>query len=399
MRKPASPIAAALALVAAAIGCQEPAAPEAIPIGLLLSYSGSLAATSINSERALQMAIEAANRAGGVGGRPVALVARDTASDASKVTPVARELVEAGARLFVGPDTPEVAVELKVLLGDHTVILPSFTTASNFSKPHSWFVMGPPAARMACELQAQLQADGRQKPLVVADPNGYNSQLAFELTLTYSMPWVFLPSQEPSNDRTVQPIVAAKADAYVLAALPASASSLVYALAAVGALEPSRLYLSPTLHTPALLQTVPQGMLEGAHGVAAGNMEGSEIFRARFGARWQDAPLDDAVTFYDAGVMAVLALQRALTQTGAISAGAELAAHLVAVTRTGGTQVPWDDVARGLELLREGQEIEYVGLSEPLEFDLTGQTPTTTAHWWTVGPGGFVPRPSPSLCK
>ena len=55
----------ALALIAA-LGCGEPEPePETIPIGLLLSYTGYLSADSINSERALLMAIGTANDGGG----------------------------------------------------------------------------------------------------------------------------------------------------------------------------------------------------------------------------------------------------------------------------------------------------------------------------------------------
>ena len=47
------------------------------------------------------------------------------------------------------------------------MILPSFATASDSNlKPPTWFVMGAGPARVACELVAQLQADGRRKPLV-----------------------------------------------------------------------------------------------------------------------------------------------------------------------------------------------------------------------------------------
>ena len=71
-----------LALAAATIGCSGTAPHEdPISIGLMLSYTGYLAANSVNSERALLMAIETANAAGGVAGRPVALLARDTRSD------------------------------------------------------------------------------------------------------------------------------------------------------------------------------------------------------------------------------------------------------------------------------------------------------------------------------
>ena len=51
----------------------------------MLSYTGYLAANSINSERALLMAIEAANAAGGIDQRRVEVLARDTRSDPRKV--------------------------------------------------------------------------------------------------------------------------------------------------------------------------------------------------------------------------------------------------------------------------------------------------------------------------
>ncbi len=389
-----------LVLLAAGPACREEAGGDPLAVGVLLSYSGSLAANSINSERALLMAFAAANAAGGVGGRELTILARDTGSEASKVLAPAQELLAARPALFIGPDTPDLAVPLKPLLGEHTMILPSFATSSNFSKPHAWFVMGPSAARVACELHAQILADGRLRPLVVADPNGYNSLLAFELTKTFAMPWIFLPSGEPSNEITVQPILAAQADAYVLAALPPSASSLVYALAAVGALQdPGRFYLSPTLHTPALLETIPEGMLEGARGVATGTFGGVDAFRAQFMSRWQDQPLDDATAFYDAGALTAFALQRALAREGAIPEGTGLAAHLVAVTGADGVEVGWDELGRGLALLRDGQEIRYRALSGPLAFDITGQTAAATTHWWTIGDGAFRDTASESGCR
>jgi branched-chain amino acid transport system substrate-binding protein len=372
-----------------------------VPIGLLLSYSGSLAAGSINSERAFLMAVEAANAAGGVGGQPVRVLARDTLSDPRRVSGPARELLQAGVQLFVGPDTVELGVELKALLGERTLIMPSFTTAdSNIYKPHSWFVMGAPAARVACELRAQLAADQRKQPLVVTDPGGYNNLLAFELTKAQALPRVVLPTLGVRDNADIQPVTATSADAIVLATSPPSASSLLYALGAVGAIgDPHRFYLSPTLHTPALLETLPRGMLVGARGVAPGSVAGSQEFADGFARRWHDVPLDDAHAFYDAGAVAVLALQRAQMKEGKLPEGTGLAAHIVAVTRAANTPVRWNEIDRGLSLLAQGQEVAYVGLSGPLEFDLTGQTPGAYTKWWTVGPGGFEESASTSNCR
>jgi hypothetical protein len=198
----------------------------------------------------------------------------------------------------------------------------------------------------------------------------------------------------------VQPITAIEADAYVLAAFPSSASSLVYALAAIGGLaDPTRWYLSPNLHTPVFLQFIPQGALDGAHGVAPGTVAGAADFRALFIDRWQDEPLDDAFPFYDAGMVAALALERAVLREGAIPTGTGLSKHVVAVTATEGSPVEWDEFQRGVELLRHGHEVAYVGLSGLIEFDNTGKAPASNTKWWTIGPQGFTDVAENSDCK
>jgi branched-chain amino acid transport system substrate-binding protein len=389
------------ALVAFA-GCDSGTSRDdlSIPIGVLLSYSGAGAANSTNSERALQLAVETANDAGGVQGRPVRLVARDTHSDPSKVGAPATELMNLSASLYIGPDTPELAVPLVTPLNQQVLILPSIATAhSPFRRPPGWFVMGTGTARFACELHEQLQAQERKNPVVLVDDNGYDSLLAWELTRRYGIPQVVLRSQA-SNVTTLQPILSANADGYVLSALPQPATSLIFAMAAVGALgDPGRWYLTPGLHTPAFLDTIPKGMLAGARGVGPGTVAGAAAFRERFFARWQDTPLDDAYPFYDAAAVAVLALQRSSLRDGTVAPGPGLAKHVVAVTRSGAMPVQWDQLATGLQLLAAGQEIEYQGVTGLIEFDISGQTSSANTKWWTIGPTGFEDIPRSGDCS
>ena len=384
-----------------ALGCSEPGPKAQIPIGLLLSYSGTLAANSVNSERALLMAIEATNAAGGIAGRDVAVIARDTRSAPRKVTPMAQALLDEKVALVIGPDTIALAVELKALLSEQTLIMPSFTTSdSSIYKPRSWFVMGPSPARVACELYTQLRLAGWRAPVVPTDPNGFDNLLGRELAFSYGLRQVFLPADDASNETTVQPIVSVGADAFVLAALPQAATSLIYTLAALGQIgDARRWYLSPTLHTPALLETIPHGLLEGAHGVKAGTVVGSKEFAEQFQRRWQDKPLDDAYAFYDAGAIAVLALQRALVRDGAVPTGTGLVPHVIAVSNASGTPVQWNELGLGLELLRQGQEVGYQGLSGPLDFDASGESAPANTTWWRIGPDGFEDVPSQSDCR
>jgi branched-chain amino acid transport system substrate-binding protein len=383
---------AIFALLARAVaGCAPSEDSEAVSLGLMLSYSGYLAANSINSERALTLAIETANTGGGVGGRPLQIIARNTRSDPSLVTLRARELLDAGVALVIGPDTIDFVTQLRLLMEDRVLILPSYATASDVEwKPASWFVMGAGTGRVACELVTRMQADGRLKPLVIVNSTGYNGWLTWELTNRYRLPRYVLANDKDSTTETVREITSVAADAYVLAAYPGSAASLLYALLAQGELDdPGRWYLSPTLHTPAFLQSTPREALLGARGLAPGTGPGATAFRAAFEARWHDEPLDDAYPFYDAGAVAALAIERALTRDGVMPMRTELSAHIVAVTRPGGEVVSWNEIGRGLQLLRQGQEIEYVGLTGSIHFDLSGQSPEADMRWWQIAGDGF----------
>ena len=208
--------------------------------------------------------------------------------------------------MFIGPDTTDVAVQLRSLLDQQAMIMPSYTTAHS-PVPQAQLVVrdgrrAPPGWPASWPLS--WRADGRKAPVVLADPSAYNNLVAWELVRRYGMTQLVLPDQSSSNS-TVQPIAAVPADAFVLLAQPPAASSLVYSMAALGALKKELgWYLSPTLHTPALLATIPKGALAGARGVAPGTVAGAEAFRDAFEARWQDQPLDDAYSFFDATAVA-----------------------------------------------------------------------------------------------
>jgi branched-chain amino acid transport system substrate-binding protein len=404
VKRTLGPCMLALALpLGAGPACQEPPTDDPIRIGLLLSYTGPLASNSINSERALAMAIEAANDAGGVEDRRFAVLARDTRSDPNKVSGPVGELLDAGSAILIGPDFSDFLTQLRIILEERTILLPSFATASDVeAKPASWFVMGPSIARVACELMGESSADGRRKVMQIVSSGSFNGSLSFYLSNRYSLPKHVLSANQASSPTAVAPLTRAleEADAYLLAATPDRASSLVYALTAIGALDdPTQWYLSPTLHTPAFLESIPRGALDGARGVATGTVAGAADFRAVFAARWQEAPLQDAYAFYDAGAIAALAIQRALRDEGAIPTGTGLSRHLIAVTMAGGVPVKWNELGRGFELLRDDQEIEYVGLTGQLQFDAVGKTLTTTTKWWTIGQEGFVDVPHSSACQ
>jgi ABC-type branched-subunit amino acid transport system substrate-binding protein len=394
----------AMAVVIAAPGCGGGAMDDdPIQIGLLLSYTGSLASTAGNSERALGMAIEAANVAGGVGGRRLRVVAQDTRSDTAKLKAAATDSLISDSAVLIGPDYADFLTHLRPILGERTILLPSFATASDgWDRPASWFSMGPGIPRIACELMAQAAADGRHSAIHIVSPGSYNGTLSYDLSNQHGVPKHVLSKDQASSTTLLRPLTRAllNADAYLLLASPEVAASLVHALTALGALAvPDRWYLSPSLHTPEFLEAIPKGALRGARGVSSGTVAGAAGFRDAFTRRWQEPALDDAYSFYDAGAVAALALQRALQESPILPTGAGLAQHVLAVTGAGGAVIQWNEIGRGLDLLARGEPVQYVGLTGQLQFDARGRLHTASTNWWSIGDDGFFDTPRTPTCQ
>jgi hypothetical protein len=94
----------------------------------------------------------------------------------------------------------------------------------------------------------------------------------------------------------------------------------------------------------------------------------------------------------------VLSLARAVARDAAVPTGTGLSKHILAVTRAGGSPVAWNELSKGIELLRSGVEVQYFGLSGFIEFDVSGQTPAASTGWWTISENGFTDVSQESNC-
>jgi branched-chain amino acid transport system substrate-binding protein len=79
---------------------------EPVKIGVLASTSGALSSFGVELQKAVRLAQEQVNAAGGVfDGRPLELVVEDTGSDPATAATLATQLVDLGVVAFVGPET------------------------------------------------------------------------------------------------------------------------------------------------------------------------------------------------------------------------------------------------------------------------------------------------------
>src|SRR6476659_1650008 len=95
---------AGAAAIAAGISKPAIAAKEPIPIGYLPALTGPSSSTGIGINRGIQLAVQEINAAGGMDGRQIDLIVRDTQSEPTKAVNGAAELIHAHkVSVMLGP--------------------------------------------------------------------------------------------------------------------------------------------------------------------------------------------------------------------------------------------------------------------------------------------------------
>jgi branched-chain amino acid transport system substrate-binding protein len=131
--RPARTAALALALAALAVPA---AATEELKIGALLSVTGPAAFLGAPEARTLEMLAEQANAGGGVGGRKVRLIVKDTGGQPEKAVSFARQLIEE-EKVFaiLGPSTSGETMAVKPIAEEARTILISLAAAEVIVNP------------------------------------------------------------------------------------------------------------------------------------------------------------------------------------------------------------------------------------------------------------------------
>src|SRR3954469_9194031 len=95
---------AGAAALASALPKPAIAAKEPIPIGYLPALTGPSSSTGVGINRGIQLAVQEINAAGGIDGRPIELIVRDTQSEPTKAVNGAAELIHAHkVSVILGP--------------------------------------------------------------------------------------------------------------------------------------------------------------------------------------------------------------------------------------------------------------------------------------------------------
>lgn len=389
-----------IAACACACSPETPADEGGIAIGLLLPFTGSASATASNLERATLFAADRINQAGGVNGKRVRIVSRDTHSDVARGAQAAKELAAAGVVAVIGPESAEIAEEIRPLLAEQDVLFvsPLVGAAAEPSKSCEtpWFRLAPSAKALGEALAKRANAADIERVAILHSNSPYDRALSSaaktrfaQIGGTVALELELNPKAQSYADE-VSAAIDAKVTDVILAASPRAAAIVVNEFDALSTKKPNW-FLSPLLKTDLLLQNVAPQALEGALGVAPKIYERGGQFPTAFSARWLgDEPLEGAYFYYDAVVLLAVALAKSTyVDEDAIDPPPPpaLGEAMVDASRVPGEVMGWDELEVGLERLADGEDLYYTGLTGPLTLETCGSRNIGITSNWAVSDG------------
>lgn len=372
-----------------------------ILIGAVLPFTGAQAAEGSNQERAILLALEQLNDAGGIDGRKLRLLARDSHSSIERGLAAATELLESGrVNGLLGPSEADLVSQVLPLLGKYRVPVLSGSIALPTHTPSEsdgfFFRTTPSNLSLSSALAGSLQHQGATRVAILYADDSYGRSLASTVSDQLAKRAIAvvastrLSASAASFGSELQAVSALHPDALVLVSYPPMGATVLNEWTAIS-VNATRFYLAPSLRTDGFVENVIPGTLEGQFGVTAAVATDAEAFVRTFASRWpDDAPLPGAFFYYDSAALLGLAIASAHTAAASPS-GEQIRDALPRVSAaTDGRAVPWYDLASGLQYLKAGTAINYRGASGSFDLLASGEIANGLVRKWTVSGSQIV---------
>ncbi|XXU58721.1 ABC transporter substrate-binding protein [Sorangium sp. So ce1078] len=420
-----------VSLLSASCSPAEPGRPaDAVVIGAILPFSGRESAIGGNLEKAMLLAAEDLNAAGGLDGRPFDILSRDSHSSVERGLDPLRELLHTEhVAYLVGPEendlVREITPEIRAL--DRFHMLPGYaapSVARSDTRGGSMRLAPSPFA-IGCALAKLAVRDGVATVNSLTARDDYNTSVSSRfMTIFVELGGRVLPSTTFTSGKQAYTTELKSSFKYragrtLLAAYPTTASTIVTEWTASG--RPGTWFLGPALRTEMLLANIPTGSLDGYVGVTPSlslqsechitdaaretadcTTENAAAFIGHFSRRWdREVPFPAAHFYYDGVVLIAMGLVYAQATRGEIpSSGRELQQIIRDLNSPAHESASWRDLKTAMTKLRAGIPLRYVGAAAEYEFDEYGANEHHFMQMWTTQGDAFVDLgPVPVTCK
>jgi ABC-type branched-subunit amino acid transport system substrate-binding protein len=387
-------VAGGLMLTAAPVMAQEARDCE-IPIGAVLSLSGSLAAIGGAIGDSGQLAIDHMNAAGGLLGCDAVYRLRDDQGQPSVGVDAAKSLVEIeGVEVILGaiqsgitmPVLTSVSVPEGVVQISCCSSAPSFTALAVEGGTNGYWFRTLPTVRPQGHVTAALGRErGYTRTAVIYVNSDYGLSIANAFAeavaanggaVTAMIPY----NQEQASYRAeVTQALRDDPDSLFLVAFPADGATALREWLSLGGSQ--NLLLSNALRASEFVEAVGARFLTTAVGLDNAQVAGPSVdaFNASWAAQYGEPPAGPGLhTMYDAAAVALLATQAAGTYEGSA-----IRDMIRQITGPGGEIVNpgVEGFTRAHEILAAGGRITYVGATGPISFDENGDVTGPYLVW------------------
>lgn len=383
------------------VGCGSSNKKATLDIGMLNPATGALGAYGPAMENGARMAINQINDQGGVLGQQLNLVVRDTQSDPTATTTAAKALVGQGIQVIIGAAgsantlaAAAVTSPKKVVLISGASTSPDLTTFADNGYLFRTVVTDDPQALV---LAQKVSDDGNTNVNILYVDNSYGQNLAqkfqtaFEadggtVVLSKSYPDGTDSSYDYQGDLTAVYNTTPAPDAIVLIAYAGPGTSFLKTWAN-NKVYNGKWYLTDGMKSTDVASNVGTSDVAGIIGTAAAPATGPTLdaFHAAYKKQYGEASGVYAENYYDAAMLVGLALAKAGKNDGTAVRDA-----LTPVSAPPGTQYDYSDIAAAFKAVKAGKDIDYNGLSGPVDFDSNGDVSGPIEIWQFAADGSIT---------
>ncbi len=380
---------------------EEAAAPEVKPakIGVMIPLTGALSEFGPNFQKAAELAKKHLAEAG----YEIELVFGDTETNAIPAVETARQLVEVeGVHALVGaaasgvtvPIAESVTIPNKVPQISYASTSPLITNLPADEGQDFLFRTAPSDALQGVVLASLAKAKGYEKVAILYVNNPYGQGLKdvfqenFEKlggTVTAAIPHDENPA--PTYQAELSQAAEGEPDALIAMSYPGHATVYLREALETGLFD-QFLFVDGTKSLE-IVDAVGAEALEGMCGTAPGSEEtpSLDLFNEAYQAEYGELPpLPFMTNVYDAVMVAALAAYEAQIQGEELS-GVAVRDHLRSVANPPGEAVTpgTEGVTKAIQLLSEGQDVNYEGAAGAVDFDENGDVVTPVEIWCYEG--------------
>lgn len=392
-------VVAAVAVLLAVVlaGCHEPghgADGDELVIGSVLPATGGLSAYGPAARTAVDLAVDHVNDAGGVNGQDVRHVAEDSETTEEAASSAVSNLLNVeNIHALIGPmgSGMSMAVVDQVIAAEIPMVSPSntgpdFTTLDD----GGWYWRTVPSDALQGAVMAMvLEEHGHRTISIIAANDAYGVGFGEVLERSFTgdggtiLEFVRYDREGADYTSDVDAAATGGPEAIVLIGYPQEGRVLLqnaFERGHIGEGSDIEWYFSEGFRAQSFVDEMHEqspGLLNGYWGTTP-EQNTNQGFLDDYRAAQGEEPALFADRTYDAAVLVMLAAEKC-----GCTDGAGIRDSLRDVQNAPGEEVVYD-VARALELIRDGQDIQWTGAAGPMEWDDVGDVSAPYATWRIV---------------